>query len=152
MFAYITDLHVALVVGLAISLLMSELVGITPGGIIVPGYIALFGESPITILVIFLLSLTIFGIAKYILPKFVVIYGRRQFAALMIMSVLLSVTLALLFPIIPFEIFELQGIGIIVPALIADCYFKQGIKLTVAATVPASYLCFGIMTMFYFIT
>jgi poly-gamma-glutamate biosynthesis protein PgsC/CapC len=131
---------------------MSELIGVTPGGIVVPGYLALLCDSPVTILVTIFLSLLVFGIAKYILPKFVVLYGRRKFVALMIMSVLFKITIDLLFPILPFEAFELRGIGVIVPALIADCYFKQGVKLTIAATIPTAYVCFGIMMGFYYLT
>lgn len=152
MHIYIPDLYIALVVGLILSLLISEVIGITPGGIVVPGYLALICDSPIAIVVVIFLSLIVFGVVKYILPKFVVLYGRRQFVALMIMSVLIKMTVDLIFPIIPFEVFEIRGIGVIVPALIADCYIKQGIKLTLAAMVPAAYLCFGIMTLFYFIT
>lgn len=149
---YISDLYVALVVGLTLSLLMSELIGVTPGGIVVPGYLALLCDSPITIIVMILISIAIFGIAKFVLPKIVVLYGRRQFVALMMMSVLFTMTLNLLFPLLPFETFELRGLGVIVPALIADCYFKQGVKLTVLATGPTAYACFGIMMAFYYLT
>jgi hypothetical protein len=53
------------------------------------------------------------------------------------------------FPILPFEVFELRGIGIIVPGLIANTMQKQGLPLTVGTTVLLSGVTFGIMQVYY---
>ena len=50
------DLYVAIILGLTLSLLFQEKFGINPGGMVVPGYLALTMDNPKSLIVIFLLS------------------------------------------------------------------------------------------------
>ena len=52
-----TDLYVAIILGLTLSLLFQEKFGINPGGLVVPGYLALTMENPKSLIVILLLCL-----------------------------------------------------------------------------------------------
>lgn len=51
-----TDLYVAIILGLTLSLLFQEKFGINPGGLVVPGYLALTMDNPKSLIVILLLN------------------------------------------------------------------------------------------------
>lgn len=148
---YITDFYMSLVIGVAATLLFVESFGITPGGIIVASYLALVFDSPITIVLILLVSFITYGIVNFILPKFVILYGKRKFVATMIVAVTLKLIFEAIYPITPFPTFEFRGIGIIVPALLSNCYSRQGIKITLIATLVMTAIVYGIMQIVYFI-
>ena len=76
-FDYSTYSYIAIGLGMVISLFLTETLGVMAGGIIVPGYIALYLHDPLTVLMTFLLSLLTYLIV-YILSKFLLIYGRRR--------------------------------------------------------------------------
>ncbi|MGH7338611.1 MAG: poly-gamma-glutamate biosynthesis protein PgsC/CapC, partial [Myxococcota bacterium] len=63
--------------GLAISLLYSELFGVTPGGIIVPGYLALAIPEPITVALTLGVALLTFFVVR-VLATIAIVYGRRR--------------------------------------------------------------------------
>ena len=147
---FVGDFYIALVVGLTLSLLVTEIFGILPGGLISPGYLALVCDTPTIPLLVLLISFIVFAIAKYILPKIVVLYGRRRFVAILILAVLIKLSLEFAFPLLPFATFELRGIGIIVPALIANCYFRQGVTFTLATMIPTTLMTFGALSLVYY--
>lgn len=144
-----SDLYIALVLGVTLSLLFTEKTGVLPAGLIVPGYLALVFDQPITILMIFLISILTYVIVVYGISKVVILYGRRKFTAMLITGIVIKVAFDYFFPILPFEVFELRGIGIIVPGLIANTMQKQGLPLTVGTTVLLSGVTFGIMQVYY---
>jgi gamma-polyglutamate biosynthesis protein CapC len=147
-----SDLYIALVLGVTLSLIFTEKTGVLPAGLIVPGYLALVFDQPITILMIFLISILTYVIVVYGISKVVILYGRRKFTAMLITGIVIKVAFDYFFPILPFEVFELRGIGIIVPGLIANTMQKQGLPLTVGTTVLLSGVTFGIMQVYYFNT
>lgn len=51
----ISELYVAIILGLTLSLLFQEKFGINPGGLVVPGYIALSFKDPKGVIVIFII-------------------------------------------------------------------------------------------------
>jgi poly-gamma-glutamate biosynthesis protein PgsC/CapC len=144
-----SDLYIALVLGVTLSLIFTEKTGVLPAGLIVPGYLALVFDQPITILMIFLISILTYVIVVYGISKVVILYGRRKFTAMLITGIVIKVAFDYFYPILPFEVFELRGIGIIVPGLIANTMQKQGLPLTVGTTVLLSGVTFGIMQVYY---
>ena len=153
---YITDFYMSLIIGVIGTLLFVETFGITPGGIIVASYLALVFDSPITMVLIFLVSFITYGIVNYILPKFVILYGRRRFVATIVVAVILKLIFEAIYPLTPFPTFEFRGIGIIdrgiiVPALLSNCYARQGIKLTVVSTLVMTAVVYGIMQIIYLV-
>ncbi|MED4793597.1 poly-gamma-glutamate biosynthesis protein PgsC [Priestia megaterium] len=144
-----SDLYIALVLGVTLSLIFTEKTGVLPAGLIVPGYLALVFDQPITILMIFLISILTYVIVVYGISKVVILYGRRKFTAMLITGIVIKVAFDYFFPILPFEVFELRGIGIIVPGLIANTMQKQGLPLSVGTTVLLSGVTFGIMQVYY---
>ncbi|MCM3537231.1 poly-gamma-glutamate biosynthesis protein PgsC [Priestia endophytica] len=145
------DLYIALVLGVTLSLLFAEKTGIIPAGLVVPGYLALVFDQPVFILVVLFISILTYVIVMYGIGRFTILYGKRKFAAMLIVGICLKLIFDYFYPVMPFEIQEFRGIGVIVPGLIANTIQKQGIPFTVGSTLLLSGLTFGIMNVYYFI-
>ncbi|MBH0164173.1 poly-gamma-glutamate biosynthesis protein PgsC [Fictibacillus sp. 7GRE50] len=144
-----SDLYIALVLGVILSLIFTEKTGIIPAGLVVPGYLALIFDQPIFLLIVLFISLLTFLIVNYGLSRFMILYGRRKFAAMLTTGIALKLVFDYLYPVMPFEIYEFRGIGVIVPGLIANTIQKQGIPMTLGSTVLLSGLTFSIMSLYY---
>jgi len=147
----ITDFYLALIIGLTFSLIFSEFTGISTGGVIVPAYLSLVMDTPEVLMGIYLVAIITYYIVEYILPRFIILFGRRRFVATLIVAVILKLLLEIAYPMMPFSIFLFRGIGVIIPALISNAFIKQGIKLTVFSTLLVSFLVFVCLTMVHFI-
>ena len=146
-----SDLYIALVLGVILSLLFAEKTGIVPAGMVVPGYLALVFDQPIFVAVIFFISLLTYVIVTFGLSRITLLYGRRKFAAMLATGIVLKLILDYTYPILPFEIMEFRGIGVIVPGLIANTIQKQGAIITIGSTLLLSGLTFIILSVYYFI-
>ncbi|MRU08321.1 poly-gamma-glutamate biosynthesis protein PgsC, partial [Bacillus anthracis] len=51
-----SDLYIALVLGVTLSLIFTERTGILPAGLVVPGYLALVFNQPVFMLVVLFIS------------------------------------------------------------------------------------------------
>lgn len=120
-----------------------------PAGLIVPGYLALVFDQWQIMLVIVTISVVTYLIVTHGISRWVILYGRRKFAAMMITGICLKLLLDFVYPVMPFEIFEFRGIGIIVPGLIANTIQRQGMPLTLGSTLLLSGLTFGLMNVYY---
>lgn len=146
-----TYFYVSLIIGMAISLLIAEIFGINPGGMIVPGYLALICDDIPQMILVFAVSVAVYLIVNFILPKFIILFGRRKFVATLIVGVIIKLLLELAFPVLPFSVFEFRGLGVVTPSLIANSYTKQGFRYTVPAVLIATYLTFGIVTLIFWV-
>ena len=109
-------------IGVAVSLLFSEFTGLSPAGLVVPGYIALSLQSPIRVAYTLLVALVAWGCAK-LLTRWMILYGRRRFAVLILLTYVLN-ALIIGIGILPFD----PGmIGAVIPGIIANEFEKQGI-------------------------
>ncbi|WP_096437539.1 poly-gamma-glutamate biosynthesis protein PgsC [Alteribacter populi] len=143
------DLYITLVVGIVLSLIYAEKAGALPAGIIVPGYLALIFDQPFFLMSIFFISCAIYFLVVHVFSRFTILYGRRKFAAMLLTGVVMKLAFDYFYPVFPFEIYELRGIGVIVPGLIANSFEKQGVYITVTSTMVLSGLTFLIMTIYY---
>ncbi|RBN41854.1 poly-gamma-glutamate biosynthesis protein PgsC, partial [Priestia megaterium] len=125
-----SDLYVALVLGVILSLIFTEKTGIIPAGLVVPGYIGLIFDQPVFLVMVLIISLLTYVIVKHGIGRFVILYGRRKFAAMLVVGISLKLVFDYFYPIMPFEIYEFRGIGVIVPGLIANTIQKQGLAMT----------------------
>ena len=96
-------------------------------------------------------SLLTYVIVKFGLSKIMILYGRRKFAAMLITGILLKIGFDFIYPVMPFEIAEFRGIGIIVPGLIANTIQRQGLTITLGSTLLLSGATFVIMYAYYLI-
>ena len=147
----ISELYVAIILGLTLSLLFQEKFGINPGGLVVPGYMALSLSDPKGIIVIFLISLLTYMIVEFVLNKFLILYGRRRFLALLFVSMILNLVITSVNASMGDALGALEAIRIVIPGLIANAYYKQGIKLTVASSLGVSLVVYGILCFLPFV-
>lgn len=133
-----TELYLSLVIGVVLSLIYAERTGVIPAGLVVPGYLALVFDQVIFVAAIFLLSFLTYLLVDRGLARFVTLYGRRRFAAMMAFGVLFKLAFDALYPALPFEMYEFRGIGVIVPGLIANAVHRQGVPHTVLSTLLLS--------------
>ncbi len=145
----ITELYVAMAVGMALSLLLEEFMGISAGGIVVPGYLGLAFGEPVTVLILYAIAILTYLVINYVLPRFVILFGKRKFVATLLVAMVFKLAFDLLFPIMPFNTLAIRGIGIIVPGLLANAFAKQGIKLTVPVSAAAALAVFGLVKLIY---
>src|SRR5262249_9167716 len=82
-----TMVEQAIGLGLVISLLFSETLGLAAGGMVVPGYLALMIHQPLRIAGTVLVALVTYACMK-LLSRYVLIYGRRR----IVVAVLLGFT------------------------------------------------------------
>jgi len=125
-------IEAAVGIGVFLSLLFSELLGASSGGIVVPGYIAMYLDRPKNILGTLIVSFVTLLLIKFI-SMFTILYGKRR----MVLSILLGFICGWVFRYLKFgdvtmNDLELQSIGFIVPGLIANWMERQGIIKTIS--------------------
>jgi poly-gamma-glutamate biosynthesis protein PgsC/CapC len=148
-------------IGLVVSLLFSEIFGLAAGGLVVPGYIALYLTRPLDVAVTLAAALATFFVVR-IASTFVIVYGRRRTALMILVGyaagVLANAALgaayeAMVDPLAPLvaapdaalgvvvagrEAVETRVIGYIVPGLIAIWLDRQGVAPTLAALITSA--------------
>ena len=118
--------------GMVLSLFLTETLGVTAGGIIVPGYIAMNLESPDRLIITFGISILTFLIIK-LLSKFIMVYGKRRLVLALLIGFLLGylsrsenmITAGL-------GTTDFIVIGNIIPGLIANWMDRQGVLRTIS--------------------
>lgn len=114
--------HEVVLVGVAVSLLFSELTGLSPAGLVVPGYIALSLQTPGRVLYTLLIALLAWGAARF-LERWMILYGRRRFAVLILLSFLINEVITGVGALA----YDPGMIGVLVPGIIANEVEKQGV-------------------------
>jgi gamma-polyglutamate biosynthesis protein CapC len=122
--------------GMVVSLLVTELTGYSPGGVVAAGYLTGFFAQPAWQLGTVAAALITFGIVWFLEQK-LILYGRRQFTIYVLTGILVSQgAMFLSSGQSPVGIGFLV-IGYLVPGLIARDFGRQGIPATLAAMVLA---------------
>jgi poly-gamma-glutamate biosynthesis protein PgsC/CapC len=113
-------------IGLIAGFLFYEFVGISPGGVIAPAYMALFILQPGKIAVTLILSIIIFYIIKLLASR-LILYGRRKLLLALVLGFLLKLAVDFIIQPMPVITFNLQSIGYVIPGLIAHEMSRQRI-------------------------
>jgi poly-gamma-glutamate biosynthesis protein PgsC/CapC len=140
-------IYQAIGIGVMVSFAFYEIVGFSPGGIVVPGYVALFLDQPIRILVTLLVALLTYFAVK-ILSNYIILYGRRRFLTMVLVSFLLKWLIEEMVIKMPISGIELRSIGYIIPGLIANEMRRQGIFPTIYSLAIVSILVRLILLLF----
>ena len=125
--------------GLVVSLVLSETLGLAAGGMVVPGYMALMIHDPGRIAgTIFVSLLTYYTIMLF--SNYMFIYGRRRTVMIIIVGFLYGwLSREFLVFGLPGGIsVEFQAIGFIIPGLIANWMERQGIIQTLSTMIVAA--------------
>jgi gamma-polyglutamate biosynthesis protein CapC len=132
-------------VGLVFSLICYLTTNLSPGGMITPGWLAIaMVQDYLQVVVIFAMTIVTY-LAMTILLKITILYGKRLFASIVLLGVLLQLTL---FLIIQGELpllFVHQTLGFIAPGLIVYQLIRQPPAATMLATGIVSAATYGVM-------
>lgn len=125
-------------IGVILSLIFTELLGASAGGIVVPGYIGLYLDKPLQIVGTLVVSLLTWGIIR-IIGSFTLLFGKRR----MVLSILIGFIIGWATRLLVFQnhtVFDLQmqSIGYIVPGLIANWFERQGFWKTLSTMMVAA--------------
>lgn len=132
----------ALSAGVVLSIVCQELVGFVPGGIIVPGYVALILDRPASVLSLLAATLATVATIRVLSPH-LSLFGSRRFAVAVLVGLALSSVGEWAFVRWGLGPLQWSALGYVVPGLLAHQCDKQGIARTLALTA----LCAGIVRM-----
>lgn len=118
-----------LFLGLLLSTAMVELTGIYPGGMIVPGYIALFLDQPVRIAATLLASVLTYASYR-VLSRRLLLFGRRRFVLLILLGASWALLIQLALPPLTGTAFTWQAIGWVIPGLLANTFARQNVWAT----------------------
>ena len=133
-----------LLVGLAVALVWAEVTDVSPGGIIVPGYFALYLGRPLRVAAT--LAVALLTLAAYrFLARRLVLFGRRRFVLMVLVGAVLSQAWLLVLPKLFDAPVELRVIGWVVPGILASSLTRQKVLPTLASLAAASALTFAVV-------
>ena len=116
-------------IGLVVGLLFTELFGFASGGLIVPGYLALALDRPYDLIATLVIAVVTFSAVR-VLGTFLIIYGRRRIALMILIGYLLGMLVSTWSG--PWG-GDFSVIGFIIPGLIAIWMDRQGVGVTLCA-------------------
>lgn len=130
--------------GLVVSLVFSEILGLAAGGLIVPGYIALYMDQPLRIVGTVVAALITFGTVQ-LLGRFILLYGRRTLVFCVLAGFLFGFATRYLLLVNDWlgaglDVSIIQSIGYIIPGLIAYWMLRQGVVETLCTMLMAAFI------------
>lgn len=141
--------EVAITLGLMLSLLAYEAFGLSAGGLVVPGYIALQLGSPGRLAGVFLVAVVTMLIIRLI-ARTTFVFGRRQLVLCVLIGCLLSIASRNIFRFdIGLAAVELAAVGWVVPGLIANWFLKQGVARTLCTLLVTATLVRFLVILFF---
>lgn len=139
-------IYETLLIGLVVAVLYVEVMDIYPGGIIVPGYIALFLDQPLRVLAT--VAIALLSLMTYrLLSRFLFLFGKRRFVLLLLLGTLWSQAWLALSPHFFPDSIELRVIGWLIPGLLANNLEKQRFIPTLASLVTVSILIYFLVPL-----
>lgn len=129
--------------GLAVSVVLTELFGLVAGGMVTPGYLALYLNRPVVVANT-LLAAAITWLIVHALSRRIIVYGRRRTALMILVGFLIGFAIraagdfatahagGVTWPA------DLTIVGFIIPGLIAIWIERQGFVETNAVVLTAS--------------
>ena len=129
---YNGELLIALVLGITLSVIFADILGISPAGIIVPSFLALVFDQPVILAGILIIAVFSYLGVEF-LSKYIFLYGRRKFGAMILAALFLKIGMVFITRSFMLDFFAFQGMGIILPGLIANSFDRQGVVPTVVS-------------------
>ena len=126
------DIYTILIIGILISIIFYELTDISPGGIIVPGLLVTYINSIERVIFTVIIAVLTYLIVKF-LSKYVLVFGTRRFVLMIIISIFLSIIFELITHALSGYLLSVSIVGYTIAGLIANDFYKQGVKKTLPA-------------------
>jgi len=120
-----------LLVGVVVALAFIEISGVWPGGIIVPGYLALSLDRPERAAWTLAAAFLALGLYR-LLSRYLLLFGRRRFAVMLLLGAAWAAAGAILLPRLASGPFDLRVVGWVIPGLIANQLGRQKTLPTLA--------------------
>jgi len=127
-----------LAIGLAFSLVCYLVTNLSPGGMITPAWLALILVQDLRHAILVAATTVATYLGTRVLQRFVILYGKRLFAAIVLLGVLLSAGSYLLIEADYPYLFTAQTLGFVVPGLITYQLVRQPIRPTLVAIVAVT--------------
>jgi poly-gamma-glutamate biosynthesis protein PgsC/CapC len=127
-------IELAIGLGMALNLVLTEAFGLASAGLVVPGYLALYLDQPWRVAATWAVALATWALVRFGWARLIVLYGRRRFGVTVLSGFVLNVLVTQALPYAPPVASDIRVIGHIVPGLIANTALAQGVWPTVAAT------------------
>lgn len=135
-----------LLVGLILALLWAEITDISPGGIIVPGYFALYLDRPLRAAATLAAALLTLAIYRF-LARRLILFGRRRFVLMVLVGAILSQVWLLVLPRLFAAPVELRVIGWVIPGILASSLARQKVLPTLASLAAVATLTFAVVRL-----
>ena len=150
---------IAIGIGLIVSLLFTEAFGLSVGGMIVPGYLAMSVSQPISIFATIFAAMATYGLILLVDRK-AILFGRRRVVVTMVLGFAVASVIRLMFDTwtaMPLdsagmEMSDMQMammgstvIGFVIPGLVALWMSRTGIVRTVSPLVTATALVYLVL-------
>ncbi len=123
-----------LVGGVILSLIFFEVTDVSPGGLLVPGFIALcleLGRTDKLLLVVAIAIAT--ALIVSFAGRFLIFFGRRRFAVFLLAGFAIRVIVEAALPGVDSSLSALEAIGWLVPGILASDLNRQGALSTFSA-------------------
>lgn len=137
---------VGIALGLLFSLVCYLTTNLSPGGMITPGWLALTLVEDLQRAAMVVGVTVLTYVCTLLMQRFVILYGKRLFAAVVLTGVILQATvmivLSLEFPLM----YSNQTLGFIVPGLIAYQLVRQPKGPTILATGSVTLMAYVVLT------
>jgi poly-gamma-glutamate biosynthesis protein PgsC/CapC len=127
-------------IGLVVALLFAEFFGFKAGGLVVPGYFALYLMRPESVLLTLGIAAVTFFCLR-LLSSLMIIYGKRRTALAILIGYLLGALVRLVLDtptLFGPQSAGLEVIGYIIPGLVALWMDRQGIAETITSLVTVA--------------
>jgi len=128
--------RLTIILGIVVSTIIYKRTGLTLGGVIVCGYLALFVGQPLHIIVTLIFSYLTYQIVYKFLQKRFMLNGRSLFEIEILVGLVFQIfwlTIIRLFGMINIDLAILYGIGFVLPGVIAHDMGRQGSKNTLGS-------------------
>jgi len=128
--------RLTIILGIVVSTIIYKRTGLTLGGVIVCGYLALFVGQPIHIIVTLVMSYLTYQIVYKVLQKRYMLNGRKLFEVEILVGLVLQVswlTMIRIFGINNIDLTFLYGIGFVLPGVVSHDMGRQGPRNTLGS-------------------
>lgn len=131
-------LYKTIAMSVILGFLSSELLGVATGGLVSAGYLAFFMGSPARVVGTLVISVIIY-LVTLLLQKWIIIYGRRRFMVVVLLSIILTWVVEQITHTGVIGI-DIRMVGFIIPGLIANDMLRQGPVRTLAGVLVLAVL------------
>lgn len=139
--------YTTIILGIVISLIFTELTGISAGGIVVPAYLALTVNQPSILISTLSIGIMAYVVVEFGLSRIMMLYGKRKFVALILTALIFRIIINIALRGVFDDLDALTSVGVVTAALIASTISKQGVKYTLVGAVSVTAIVYVVVEL-----